>query len=301
MGYELRIVDVFAARRYEGNPLAVVLDASGLGTNDMQAIARETNLSETTFVCGQEANGSYRVRIFTPGEELPFAGHPTLGTASVLRDVLAARGEVVSRVVLSLGVGEVPVEFEDPGDSRGEGDSSIAWFTAPPVNLEAPPDPTSVARAVGLDPEDLADDVPPGSVRAGPAFLFVPLRSREALERSRLDMQAIQPLVDEGFAKSVYLFTRETEGAENDLCARVFFDANGVREDPATGSATACLGAYLLENRWLGEGPLDLRIEQGISMKRPSLLRLRARFDAKGERVIRVGGRVVPVLCGELL
>jgi len=299
MGREIRIVDVFASRRYEGNALAVVLDASGLETKDMQAIARETNLSETTFVCGQERNGSYRVRIFTPAEELPFAGHPTLGTASVLRDVLAAKGEQVSRIVLALGVGEVPVDFEDPVED--EGDASIAWFTAPPIELEGSPDSTHLARAVGLDPEDFADDAPPRAVRAGPAFIFIPLRSREALERSRLDMQAFQPFADEGYAKSVYLFTRETNRAENDLCARVFFDASGVREDPATGSATAFLGAYLLEYTLFGAGSLDLRIEQGISMQRPSLLRLRARFDANGDRVVRVGGQVVPVIRGELL
>jgi trans-2,3-dihydro-3-hydroxyanthranilate isomerase len=296
MSYELRVVDVFADQRYEGNPLAVVLDAVGLGNNDMQAIARETNLSETTFVCGREPNGSYRVRIFTPAEELPFAGHPTLGTASVLRGILEAEEGDVSRIVLALGVGEVPVDFE------GEGNAATAWFTAPPMELEGFPDPLRLAEAVGLSPDDFADDAPPRAVRGGPAFTFIALRSRAALERSRLDMQAFQPFADQGYAGAVYLFTRETVQEKNDLCARVFFDANGAREDPATGSATAFLGAYLLEYPQLvGEGPLDLRIEQGISMQRPSLLRLRARIDASGDRVIRVGGQVVPVIRGELL
>ena len=253
MGYELRIVDVFAKQRYEGNPLAVVLDATGLEGDAMQAIAREMNLSETTFICGRKPNGSYRVRIFTPAEELPFAGHPTLGTASVLRSLAADEEANPSRVVLSLGVGEVPVEFED------DGDACTAWFTAHAMELEGFPDSHRLAQAVGLDPDDFVDDAPPRAVRAGPAFIFVALRSRAALERSRLDMQAFQPFEAEGFAKSVYLFTRETAQEENDLCARVFFDANGVREDPATGSATAFLGAYLLEYPELaGEGPLDL-------------------------------------------
>jgi trans-2,3-dihydro-3-hydroxyanthranilate isomerase len=296
MGYQLRIVDVFAERRYEGNPLAVVLDAARLASDDMQAIARETNLSETTFVCGREPNGSYRVRIFTPAEELPFAGHPTLGTASVLRSMLAAENGEVSRIVLALGVGEVPVDFED------EGDACTAWFAAPQMELEGSPDPHRLAEAVGLRLDDFVDEAPPRAVRVGPAFIFIALRSRVALERSRLDLQAFQSFADEGYAKSVYLFARETIREENDLCARVFFDANGVREDPATGSATAFLGAYLLEYpQLLGEGPLDLRIEQGISMKRPSLLRLRARIDTNGDRVIRVGGHVVPVIQGELL
>ena len=295
MGYELRIVDVFAEQRYEGNPLAVVLDAAGLESDDMQAIARETNLSETTFVCGREPNGSYRVRIFTPAQELPFAGHPTLGTASVLRSLAAENGEV-SRIVLALGVGEVPVDFEN------EGDACTAWFAAPQMELEGSPDPHRLAEAVGLGLDDFVDSAPPRAVRAGPAFIFIALRSRAALERSRLDLQAFQSFADEGYAKSVYLFTRETDQEKNDLCARVFFDANGVREDPATGSATAFLGAYLLEYpQLLGEGPLDLRIEQGISMQRPSLLRLRARFGASAGREIRVGGHVVPVIQGELL
>jgi trans-2,3-dihydro-3-hydroxyanthranilate isomerase len=295
MGYELRIVDVFAEQRYEGNPLAVVLDAAGLESDDMQAIARETNLSETTFVCGREPNGSYRVRIFTPAQELPFAGHPTLGTASVLRSLAAENGEV-SRIVLALGVGEVPVDFED------EGDACTAWFAAPQMELEGSPDPHRLAEAVGLGLDDFVDSAPPRAVRAGPAFIFIALRSRAALERSRLDLQAFQSFADEGYAKSVYLFTRETDQEKNDLCARVFFDANGVREDPATGSATAFLGAYLLEYpQLLGEGPHDLRIEQGISMQRPSLLRLRARFGASAGREIRVGGHVVPVIQGELL
>ena len=108
MGYELRIVDVFTDQRYEGNPLAVVLDAAGLESDDMQAIAREMNLSETTFVCGRDPNGSYRVRIFTPAEELPFAGHPTLGTASVLRGMSEGEEIGASRIVLALGVGDVP-------------------------------------------------------------------------------------------------------------------------------------------------------------------------------------------------
>lgn len=295
MGYELRVVDVFAEQRYEGNPLAVVLDAVGLEKTEMQAIARETNLSETTFVCGRESDGSFRVRIFTPAEELPFAGHPTLGTASVLRDVLADQGEEVSRIVLRLDVGAVPVEFE------GEAGACTAWFTAPPVELEGFPDPRRLAEAVGLDPNDLADNAPPRAVRAGPSFVLVPLRNRAALERSRLDLQAFQSLVDQDYSTSVYLFTQDTVQAENDLNARVYFNANGVREDPATGSATACLGAYLLEHRILGDGPLDLRIEQGISMQRPSLLRLRASFDANAGRLIRVGGKVVPVIRGELL
>ena len=295
MGYELRIVDVFAEQRYEGNPLAVVLDAAGLESDDMQAIARETNLSETTFVCGREPNGSYRVRIFTPAQELPFAGHPTLGTASVLRSLAAENGEV-SRIVLALGVGEVPVDFEN------EGDACTAWFAAPQMELEGSPDPHRLAEAVGLRLDDFVDEAPPRAVHAGPAFIFIALRSRAALERSRLDLQAFQSFADEGYAKSVYLFTRETDQEKNDLCARVFFDANGVREDPATGSATAFLGAYLLEYpQLLGEGPLDLRIEQGISMQRPSLLRLRARFGASAGREIRVGGHVVPVIQGELL
>jgi trans-2,3-dihydro-3-hydroxyanthranilate isomerase len=287
------VVDVFAERRYGGNPLFVVVDAEGLATETMQAIARETNLSETTFVGAADASGAFRVRIFTPAEELPFAGHPTLGTAWVIRHHVAP--EPPARVTLALGVGAVPVDFEPAGD----GESELAWLTAPPVELGASVDPERIAPCLGLSPRDLDPTAPVQLVAAGPRFVFVPLRALAALQRSRLDARALAQAVP-GAPANVYLFCRETLERANDLHVRLFFEAGGLREDPATGSAAACLGAYLLAHGIFDRAELALRLEQGHEIGRPSLLRLRAR-RVGGRPEIAVGGRVIPAARGELL
>jgi trans-2,3-dihydro-3-hydroxyanthranilate isomerase len=287
------VVDVFAERRFCGNPLAVVVDAEGLAADEMQAIARETNLSETTFVAPPGPDGAWPVRIFTPAQELPFAGHPTLGTAWVIRHhVAASRPE---RVTLALGVGAVPVAFEPAGDGGPE----VAWLTAPPVELGAALEPERVAPCLGLEPEDIDPRAPVQEIAAGPRFVFVPLRGLAALRRSRLDAAAFARALP-GTPANVYLFCRETVERANDLHARLFFDAHGVREDPATGSAAACLGAYLLAHDAQGGAELALRVEQGHEVQRPSLLRLRARRTG-GRSEIAVGGRVLPAARGELL
>jgi trans-2,3-dihydro-3-hydroxyanthranilate isomerase len=298
MAHRFHIVDVFAEQRYAGNPLAVVRDAGDLDTARMQRIALEFGFSETTFVvsgpgAGEAGAGAgeadVRVRIFTPAEELPFAGHPTLGTAWVVRTKLASGRP--AQVQLALGVGSVPVAFD------GEGDAEVAWLEAPPVKLERRVAPTEIARALGLAASDVEADLPPQEVRAGVHQLIVPLASRKALERSRLDEAAFAPLAAQGLPSHVYLFTREAASPDVQLHARMFFTAGGVREDPATGSATACLGAYLLAHTGRD---VSLRIAQGVEMGRPSLLRLEARTLPGGPQV-RVGGRVIEVARGELL
>jgi trans-2,3-dihydro-3-hydroxyanthranilate isomerase len=294
MPHPLHVVDVFAEERWAGNPLAVVLDAGDLASDAMQAIARETNLSETTFVLAREArDGRFPVRIFTPAQEIPFAGHPTLGTAAVIRAELL--GGEAARVELELEVGAVPVEFREDEDG-----ALRAWLTAPPVALGAEVPPSAIAPALGLAERDLAAAAPARHVRVGIEFVFVPLAGLDALRRARLDLEAFAPLARQGLPHNVYAFCREPREAGHDLSARLLFDAGGVREDPATGSAAACLGAYLLEHALCGPGPLDLRIGQGHEIGRASLLRLRAR-EAGGARAIEVGGRVIPALRGELL
>jgi trans-2,3-dihydro-3-hydroxyanthranilate isomerase len=293
--HRFHIVDVFAEAPYAGNPLAVVLDAADLETAAMQDIAREFGFSETTFVVSdpQAARRGVRVRIFTPAEELPFAGHPTLGSAWVIREQLAGRR--IDAVALELGVGRIPVRFEAEA-----GGPELAWLEAPPIELGACIPAARIAAALGLDVEDLDPALPVQHVQAGVAFVFVPLRGLDAVRRCRLDLHAFAPLAGEGFPPNVYFFCREALDEANDLHARMLFAAPDVREDPATGSATACLGAYLLAHRALGSGPLSLRIEQGVEMKRPSLLRLRASAGDPGPR-IEVGGRVVETARGELV
>jgi len=284
------VLDVFAERAYAGNQLAVVLGSDDLSTGQMQEIARETNFSETTFLPSSVPPDAAPVRIFTPAEELPFAGHPTLGSAWLIRNLL--EGGSVDEVVLELGVGPVPVRFEP--DADGE----IGWLTAPRARFAETVPHDEIARLLGLSAADLDPALPAQAVAAGHAALIVPLASRAALESCRPEARSFAALADRGIAPYLYLFCREPRSPDNDLAARFFFDANGVREDPATGSAAGCLASYLLHHR--AEPKLEHRMEQGIDMGRPSLIRLRGELVDEVPAVS-IGGRVFHVAHGELL
>lgn len=276
-------VDVFAAFPYGGNPLAVFPEPKDLSTQQMQRIAREMNLSETTFVTSAEREG-YSVRIFTPGQELPFAGHPTIGTAWLLRRLEKLAGE---RYVQTSPAGETEVTVI--GDSL--------WFER---TGEVAPDlqpndavSSSIAQALGIEPEEIGLDarelggsgpLRPAEANAGMAQLMVPLRDDSALGRCVPRTDAMNALSSAG----VYCFTALGEGR---LAARGFFPAVGVMEDPATGSAAAGLGLYLGER--LGGGSFE--IEQGREMGRPSRISMRC---AAGK--VSVGGRCELILRGEL-
>jgi trans-2,3-dihydro-3-hydroxyanthranilate isomerase len=284
------IVDVFAEQRYAGNPLAVVLGADAISEETMLRIAAEFNFSETTFVRSTpERDGAYPTRIYTPAGEIAFAGHPILGTAWVIRRFIAP-GPAVR---LALRVGEVRVSFE--ASEAGE----AAWFEAPAISPGRRCPSEAIAAALGIASRDIDPNLPVQEMSAGTAALIVPLRSLDALRRARLDLAAFSPLAAEGFPRLVYLFCPETRRRENQLSARFFFDAHGVREDPATGNGAAFLGRYLLEHRYLSGADLSLRIEQGHEVRRPSLVMLHARRMGEGHS-IRVGGAVVPILEGEL-
>src|SRR5579871_3070960 len=287
------MVDVFAERLYAGNQLAVVIDADDLSCEARQRFAAEMNYSETTFVdSAPQPGGGHRVRIFTPAREIAFAGHPILGTAWVVRHHVAP--EIRGTVSLNLAIGQVTVTFESSSDGL-----ETAWFLAPPISLGATCAPERMATAIGVRQEDIETKVPVQQCSAGTSAMIVPLRSLAALRRSRLNLEAYAPLADEGFPPLVYAFCTETNRSENNLCARFFFEAHGVREDPATGNGSAFLGTYLLEHRFFPEADLFLRIEQGYEIRRPSLIFLRARI-VDGLPEVRVGGRVIPVLQGEL-
>ncbi len=293
MGRPFHIVDVFAEKPYAGNPLAVVLETDELPESAMQAIAAETNYSETAFVATDpDPDGAFRVRLFTPAREIGFAGHPILGTGWVVRQhVLAGEKDFVW---LRFAIGDVSVTFE------ANDDGDLAWFRAPPMSLGMIVPREEMAAAIGLSPEDIARGSPVQQVSAGTSALVVPITSQRALQQSRLDLHAFRSLAARGLPPLTYLYCSESHDAANHLCARFFFEAHGVREDPATGNGAAFLGAYLLEHNVFPQAELDLRIEQGHEVRRPSLVRLRAR---KGEssREVDVGGRVFPVVSGELL
>ncbi|HKU15738.1 MAG TPA: PhzF family phenazine biosynthesis protein [Steroidobacteraceae bacterium] len=293
MAHQLHVVDVFAERPYAGNQLAVVISEQPLPDATMQLIAAETNYSETTFVApAPEADGGYRVRMFTPAREIAFAGHPIIGTAWVLRQQLGLASP--TQLHLNLPVGQVRVTFER--DCAG---ADVAWFVAPPITLGTTCDPAPMAAALGILRNDLDPDLPVQRAAAGTAAMIVPVRTIAALHRSKLDLDAYAQIAAKGFPPLVYLFCLSSLHHRNDIAARFFFDAQGVREDPATGNAAAFLGAYLLEHG-LFKGGFSLRIEQGHRIRRPSILMLRGRVQ-DGEREIAVGGWVVPTIRGELL
>jgi trans-2,3-dihydro-3-hydroxyanthranilate isomerase len=294
MTNRIYMVDVFAEQSYAGNQLAVVICEEALPDDTMQQLAAEINFSETTFVTSQpEDNGGYQVRVFTPAREVAFTGHPILGTAWVLRHHVIA-GEC-TQVQLNLAVGQVPVTFESSADGR-----EVAWFIAPPMSLGAMADRTAVSAALGLSPDDIATDAPIQVVSAGTSAMIVPVCTLDALRRGKLDLEIFSDLAAEGFPPLVYLFSRQAHEAGNDLCARFFFEAHGVREDPATGNGAAFLGAYLLEHHIFPGSDLSVRIEQGYEMCRPSLIMLRAR-QLSDTREISVGGYVLPTMQGELV
>jgi trans-2,3-dihydro-3-hydroxyanthranilate isomerase len=288
------VVDVFAEEKYAGNPLAVVVDAGGIPTPRMQRIASEMHYSETTFVSGVgERDGAWDVRIFTPVAEIPFAGHPTLGTATVIRERL--QHGPTDRVVLRLGVGEVPVTFE-----RAAGPGVQAWMDPPVPEFGPTHPPELAARLLGLEPGEVDARYPVQELSTGISITFVPLRSLEAVRRALFRAEVARDLPDAGFARAVFLFCAETESPENQIHARMFAPLAGVPEDPATGSANACLAAYLLKHRYLDGERLEARVEQGCEMGRPSLLRIAARAE-EGLIRVRVGGRVIFSARGELL
>jgi trans-2,3-dihydro-3-hydroxyanthranilate isomerase len=237
------------------------------------------------------------VRIFTPVCEIAFAGHPILGTAWVVRQHVAPHADVL--VVLQLQVGAVPVSFEN---DAGEPDAAaVAWFVAPPRVLGARIAADDMARALGLAPDDIDTTLGPvQQVSSGTSACIVPLRSLYALQRARLDLDAFAPLARQGLPPLVYVFCREAREPGHDLSARFFFEAHGVREDPATGNGAAFLGEYLLEHGALGGAELSLRIGQGHEVRRPSLVRVRAR-TVGGVREVQVGGTVVAAVEGQLL
>jgi trans-2,3-dihydro-3-hydroxyanthranilate isomerase len=292
-GHVFYIVDVFGEEKYAGNELAVVRQANSLSDLEMQKIAREINFSETTFILkDEESRGGFDVRIFTPKEELPFAGHPTLGTAYIIqREIL---GEPAREVILNLKIGSIPVTFT----YRGE-EPDILWMKQVKPRFGKSLDAGRVAAALELEPDDFDQNFPVQEVSTGMPFIIVPLRTLDAVKRSRVRLENANDLVKDTEAKAFLLFCPETYSSKNDLNVRVFAHYHGVPEDPATGSANGCLAGYLVKTRYFGATQVNIRVEQGYEIGRPSLLLLNAEEKA-GEISIFVGGKVILVARGEL-
>jgi len=282
------LVDVFAEKALEGNQLAVFLDGRGLTENEMQAIAREMNLSETTFILpsdSEDEEKGIRVRIFTVNEELPFAGHPTLGTAYCLHGQTGSE-----QVVLKLNVGSVPVSFTPSGTrSFGEMRQRDPEFGETYSREE-------LAKALGLKIEDVAGDVPVQVVSTGMPFAIVPIRSLEVIQRMRVSWTAIAEFIERRQAKFLYFVTRETVEPGSTLHARMIFYGG---EDPATGSAAGCCTAWAVKHGVLGPEQRGI-IEQGFEISRPSRIHIRGSKENDAISNIRVGGYCVEVARGEL-
>lgn len=275
---KLTIVDVFAEHPLAGNQLAVVRQASALTDAQMQTIALEMNFSETTFVT-REAPGHATVRIFTPDHELPFAGHPTLGTAWVL-----AHDE--GPYVLDLPAGPVPVVF----------DNGTVWMTPPPVTLNETLAPVQAAELIGLSSDDMDSRYPARFAEVGPEFILIGVNSLAALKKSKLNEAVHQRLLSEGLkVGSVFVFSEESYGPDADYACRMYFNAGGYREDPATGSANGAFAAYLreLQAQTHGGEPYEVIVDQGLEINRPSRIYLRI------AETIEVGGKVQLVMKGQ--
>ncbi len=287
------ILDVFAEKRYAGNQLAVVREGQRYGDEEMQKIAREFNFSETTFILSEnETDGAYGVRIFTPERELPFAGHPTLGTAWVIqREIL---GHEVDCVTLNLKAGLIPVDF-----TYQNGEAAELTMRQLPPEFGNQIDPAArIAPVLQIDESDLDPRFPVLEVSTGVFDLIVPLRTLDAQKRVKIDMPAYYNLIEELSAKAILTFCPETYDPNCRLNVRFYAHYFGVPEDPATGSANGCLAAYLVKQRYFGEDSLDIRVEQGIEIGRPSVLHLMA--EKTGDNIeVRVGGRVIMIAKGE--
>ncbi len=288
------IVDVFAEQKYEGNQLAVVRDSGALSDDQMQQITREMNYSETTFVLSDEQrNGGYNVRIFTPAAEVPFAGHPTLGTAFIIqREIIKEPAETV---ILNLKVGQIPVTSGSGGKEK-----DILWMKQNEPTFGLTIEPGSVAKVLGLDESEIDDRFIVQEVSTGLPFIIVPLKSLDAVKRAKINRNKCFKLIEDTQAKMILIFCPETYNRENDLNVRVFCDYYDIPEDPATGSGNGCLAGYLAKHRYFGDDRIDIRVEQGYEISRPSLLYLRA--ENKQEKIdVSVGGKVIMVAKGQLL
>lgn len=290
------IVDVFATQPLAGNPLAVVIATEDLPTTQMQAIAREMNYSETTFILSKQPTASgYPVRIFTPSQELPFAGHPTLGTASVLRQHVLP--EPQNQLNLSLPVGSIPVTVEPQANSQG--DLELLWMRQNPPDFGQSVAIADLASVLNLETDAFDARWPIQEVSTGIPFLIVPLKHYAELERIAIDRAAYYRLIEPLAAKAILVYCPEPQSPEHQLAVRVFGEAIGVPEDPATGSANGCLAAYLSQYAVLGTETVNIRVEQGAQLQRPSVLHLRSRpLDDHIE--VRVGGQVMAIAQGVL-
>jgi trans-2,3-dihydro-3-hydroxyanthranilate isomerase len=288
------ILDVFASAKYTGNQLAVCLNAWDLTDLQMQQIAREINFSETTFVTSTEpVNGGYNTRIFTPTTELPFAGHPTLGTAFAIQQEICK--QPVERIDLNYQVGQIPVDL-----SYVDGEPDILWMHQQQPKFYDPVAADVLADVIGVKPTDIDTRYPIEPVSTGLPFIIMPLTNLAAVSKAKLNLDAYYQTVSKLPAQAILFFCTDTIDPDRQLHVRVFTECFGVPEDPATGSANGCLAAYLAKHQYFGSPKLDITVEQGVEMGRSSLLYLRAEYTPD-LCAVSIGGRVIKIATGEFI
>lgn len=300
MPIHFHTLDVFTNTPFGGNQLAVFPAPSDLSGEQMQRIAREFNLSETVFVQpASSVDALCRLRIYTPGAELPFAGHPTIGTAILMVQLgIAPPADPESRFSFEEEAGLIAVSVTSQADGTLFGELTAA---RPPEEGPPPPPIPELAALVGLPTEAiLATGHGPRAYSSGVPFLFIPVRDRAALAQVQLDTKAWASGLAGYWAPSVFLFCRDAERPDADFRARMFAPAMGIVEDPATGSAAAALAGYLVASERPADGTVRWVVEQGVDMGRPSLLRIEADVQGGKPVAVRVGGSAVRMMEGDL-
>jgi trans-2,3-dihydro-3-hydroxyanthranilate isomerase len=296
---QYRIVDVFTDRLFGGNPLAVVLDGRGVTDAEMQALAQEMNLSETTFVLPpDDPANDFRVRIFTPGRELAMAGHPTIGTAFVLarEKMLPTSGDTLT-IRFEEKVGPIPVRLE-----MKDGAPDMIWMTQPLPNFgPVVPNAVAVAAMLGIDPAGIRNDLPFQAVSCGVPFLFVPARDLATMRKLSFNRDLGRRALESLEVSGVFVFAMEVENTGSSVHSRMFAPELGVPEDPATGGASGPLGCYLVRHGLvLAKPETSIVSEQGIEMGRPSFIHIEIAQEANEITEVKVGGQTVFVGGGEI-
>lgn len=289
MKIKYSIVDVFSQGKYTGNQLAVFKNAEKISENEMQQIAKEINFSESTFILSNtKKDNGYDVRIFTPNEEIPFAGHPTLGTAYVIQNEILE--SPCDRLLLNYKAGQIPVSFDNQEE--------IIWMKQNEPTFGQVLDANKISDVLNIDKEYIDNRFPIQEVSTGLPVIIVPLKSLEVVKNVRINREKYFELIEHTDAKGIMIFSPEAYSSENDLNVRDFADYYGIPEDAATGSSNGCLASYLIKYRYFKRGEIDVRVEQGYEINRPSILFLKA-SDDNGRINVCVGGKVEKIAQGE--
>jgi len=281
------ITDVFGKGPYTGNQLATFFDFGALPGSEMQKIAREVNFSETTFITSPEkSNGGYDVRIFTPVNEIGFAGHPTLGTAFIINNHILKNPE--NKILLNYQVGQIPVTVE----------IDTLWMKQNQPEFGRETDKQLMAQTLGLEISEIDYRLPVMELSTGLPFTIVPLKTMKALKKAKVNLLKLEEFIRHAWAKEILVFSTETYEPHHSLSTRVFVEYLGIPEDPATGSATGCLAAYLLKYDVFGTCKIDISAGQGYEVGRPSELKIKAELK-DGVYDINIGGSVTEIAEGE--